>query len=59
MVKVPSPLPSRIVTVFSTGLATAMSSRPSPLKSAVTIAICDAPVEICSGGANVPPPRLT
>ena len=41
---VPSPLPSRMVTVFSSKFATARSSFPSPLKSPTAIEQGQCPV---------------
>ena len=54
-VKVPSPLPSRIVTLLLPELATAKSSLPSPLKSAAAIDEGLAPVAGIADTAERPP----
>ena len=57
-VKVPSPLPSRILIVLSLALATTRSCRPSPLKSPIFTAWGKLPTVIGEplAGENVPSP---
>src|SRR5260370_20620474 len=55
VLKVPFPLPSRMLTFLSVEFATARSSLPSPLKSPTTIAIAPLPVAYFVADAVNPP----
>src|SRR5271170_1678504 len=55
-VKVPSPLPIRIVTLLLPALATARSGTPSPLKSATAMELGAVPVAGLAAGVKVPSP---